>query len=1218
MSDSDGDRPDSPPWRIVHLALENFKSYRGHHKIGPFKNFTAIIGPNGSGKSNLMDAICFVLGMKTQQLRGADLKDLMYRGDVSASRTFVQLSLQSGSEACEFKRTILPSGSTEYRIDQNVVSAADYSAKLEELNILGDVKNCMIFQGDVELVASRSSRELTSLFERISGSGELQEEYDRLFQDANTAKASVAFSRNKIKGIRAEKKQFKDQKVEADKYTQLNERLISQTGQHTLLQLFYVDQDISKTSSDIDKKKKEIEKLKKQENDFLETVETKKRHLAQLLLDAQEKQKQIRAIEVQLESLRPQSIAREEQAEHASRRLGEARRRAEQLQVDLAAHRANLSSLEKELADVDAQDKLVHQDFEEKKRHFSALSDAQLSELAALREKAARTSVSERQELAKLERAQDTDSDFLRQTRSRRDDVTAILQQLAKDRESLLEKKTALETTVGDLSTDLARVTAEVGRTRTSNADVKTHYEDVSQQLSQVQDQLREAKSSYRESEREKRLRDCVEVLQRLFGASVHGRVFDLIQPASPDFHRAVSVILGSLADAVVVEDERVAQECLQYLRDQRLGVATFLPLSSVEGKPVDDSLRSIQARVRPIVDVMQYDRRYHRVVEHICGRTLLCDDIETARKLAFLPSGRHKTISLDGTLISKSGFITGGATESSSERSRQRWTEKTVSDLKSRREKLLSQLNDLSHTILGFSREQHLIQEKDAISDRLVRAKTELKLISARLDDLLKQINSNDARLKQLEPEIARVDEAMVVRGAQIDLLKKKVESAESSIFATFERAHGVPNARDYYERQSAAERDFTSRKLQLQTQRSRLAGLLSFERSKDIEAQLQVANGLIEQYDQSADELSREAALLKSQVTELVASLKSASADAKSAHENEIAKAESDIKAARKSQESRQKLIAALGKQISSQEVAVESHRERWVALLRQAALEQTDVPLRDDSAPLSILSNVADASTSDILSEIEAIHLDFDQLPAKWKSASTSAQREELLRKLVEDIQAVQAEIDRLSPNLKAVDRLQDVRARLDAAEEELKTADEQERTLRAQFSQVRESRLSAFMKAFDVVRGRVDVIYKKMTGDAGMADLSLESLEDPFLHGIHYNVVPPSKTYRDIAQLSGGEKTVAALALLFALHAYRPAPFFIMDEVDAALDAANVETVARYLQYRSSLDQVILISLKPQCYEKSESLVGVCVDREQDSSKCIILDLSEFDS
>jgi structural maintenance of chromosome 1 len=145
-----------------------------------------------------MDAICFVLGMKTQQLRGADLKDLMYRSDVSASRTFVQLSLQSGEEACQFKRTILPSGSTEYRLDDKVVSASDYTSRLEELNILADVKNCMIFQGDVELVASRSSRELTSLFERISGSGELQQEYDRLFEEANAAKASVAFERNKI------------------------------------------------------------------------------------------------------------------------------------------------------------------------------------------------------------------------------------------------------------------------------------------------------------------------------------------------------------------------------------------------------------------------------------------------------------------------------------------------------------------------------------------------------------------------------------------------------------------------------------------------------------------------------------------------------------------------------------------------------------------------------------------------------------------------------------------------------------------------------------------------------------------------------------------------------------------------------------------------------------------------------------------------------------
>lgn len=151
----------------------------------------------------------------------------------------------------------------------------------------------------------------------------------------------------------------------------------------------------------------------------------------------------------------------------------------------------------------------------------------------------------------------------------------------------------------------------------------------------------------------------------------------------------------------------------------------------------------------------------------------------------------------------------------------------------------------------------------------------------------------------------------------------------------------------------------------------------------------------------------------------------------------------------------------------------------------------------------------------------------------------------------------------------------------------------------------------------MECFDAVAASVDGVYKELTGGGGSAYLTLEQREEPYLHGVVYTPMPPAKPFGTLDQLSGGEKAVAALALLFALAAYRPAPFFVLDEVDAALDSANLARVAAYLRKRSRETQFILISLKDRLYDKADGLVGVYVEPAQDSSATLTLDLTPYE-
>ena len=229
--------------RLVKLQLENFKSYRGLQTIGPFYDFTAVIGPNGSGKSNLMDAISFVLGLKSTMLRSSQLIDFIYRSDLdSAQSCFVSAEYQLSDRTIQFKRCI-NAGKNEYYIDDELV---DYNAYLEELDELGlKSRNFLVFQGDVEAIASQSPKELTKLIEQISGSLELKDDYDRLKSLQEKASENSSLNFNKKRTMNVEMKQFKDQKEDYLRFEKLTGQKAKLIKVMNLWKLYHAEEQLS-------------------------------------------------------------------------------------------------------------------------------------------------------------------------------------------------------------------------------------------------------------------------------------------------------------------------------------------------------------------------------------------------------------------------------------------------------------------------------------------------------------------------------------------------------------------------------------------------------------------------------------------------------------------------------------------------------------------------------------------------------------------------------------------------------------------------------------------------------------------------------------------------------------------------------------------------------------------------------------------------------------
>lgn len=273
---------------------------------------------------------------------------------------------------------------------------------------------------------------------------------------------------------------------------------------------------------------------------------------------------------------------------------------------------------------------------------------------------------------------------------------------------------------------------------------------------------------------------------------------------------------------------------------------------------------------------------------------------------------------------------------------------------------------------------------------------------------------------------------------------------------------------------------------------------------------------------------------------------------------------------------------------------------------------------IPIVSDVDLQSLPIDRIDAEAIRTSNEIE---IDYDALPAKYKENGGEAVEKGFERELKQ----VDEILNVLQPNAKATDRFNEAQQKFGSINDETEQLKKDEKKVLAQFIKIKRKRKSLFEDAFEYVTEHIDPIYRELTKNpnstselaGGSASLTLEDEDEPFNAGIRYHATPPLKRFKDMEYLSGGEKTVAALALLFTVNSYQPSPFFVLDEVDAALDTTNVERVATYIRRHGNPDlQFIVISLKNTMFEKSDALVGVYRQQELNTSKIVTLNLRNY--
>ncbi|XP_073679016.1 structural maintenance of chromosomes 1A, like [Garra rufa] len=1214
------------------IEIENFKSYKGRQIIGPFHKFTAIIGPNGSGKSNLMDAISFVLAEKTSNLRVKTLKDLIHGAPVgkpAANRAFVTMVYQQDSgQDLSFSRIII-GASSEYRINNKVVGLSEYSEELEKLGILIKARNFLVFQGAVESIAMKNPKERTALFEEISRSGELAQEYDRCKKEMVKAEEDTQFNYHRKKNIAAERKEAKQEKEEAERYQRLKDEVVRAHVQLQLFKLYHNESEIEKLNRELAHRNKEIDKDRKRMDRVEEELKDKKKELGRMMRDQQMIEKEIKEKDAELNQKRPLYIKAKENTAHKIKKLEAARKSLQNAQKCYKKRKADMDELDREQGAVE----MARQEFEERMEEEAQsqgqdlqLEENQVKAYHRLKEEASKRAATLAQELEKFNRDQKADQDRLDLEERKKIETEAKIKQKIREIEENQKRIEKLEdyiTTSRQSLDEQKRMEEELTE---EVEQAKRRIDEINTELNQVMEQLGDARIDRQENSRQQRKAEILESIKRLYPGSVYGRLIDLCQPTQKKFQIAVTKVLGKNMDAIIVDSEKTGRDCIQYIKEQRGEPETFLPLDYLEVKPTDEKLRELRG-AKLVIDVIRYEPPHiKKALQYACGNALVCENVEDARRIAFGGPYRHKTVALDGTLFQKSGVISGGASDLKAKA--RRWDEKAVDKLKDRKEKLTDELKEQMKAKRKEAELRQVQSQAHGLQMRLKYSQSDLEQTKTRHLSLNMQEKSKlESELANFGPRINDIKRIIQSRERDMKDLKDRMNLVEDEVFVEFCKEIGVRNIREFEEEKVKRQNEIAKKRLEFETQKTRLAIQHDYEKNQLKEDQEKVImwEQTVKKDENEIERLKKEEQRNMKIIDETMAQLQ----DLKNQHlakKSEVNDKNHEMEEIRKKLGGANKELTQLQKEVTAIETKLEQKRSDRHNLLQACKMQDIRLPLRsgtmDDisqeeggsQAEESLSSSQKTSST--VLAKEALIEIDYSSLSEDLKDSLSEDEIKGEMNTLQQRLNEQQSILQRISaPNMKAMEKLESVRDKFQETSDEFEAARKRAKKAKQAFEQVKKERFDRFNACFESVATNIDEIYKSLSrNSSAQAFLGPENPEEPYLDGINYNCVAPGKRFRPMDNLSGGEKTVAALALLFAIHSYKPAPFFVLDEIDAALDNTNIGKVANYIKDQSVQNfQAIVISLKEEFYTKADSLIGVYPEQ----GDCVISKVLTFD-
>ncbi|MGH0163898.1 UNVERIFIED_CONTAM: hypothetical protein FKN15_046286 [Acipenser sinensis] len=1100
------------------------------------------------GKSNVMDALSFVMGERAVNLRVKHTRDLIHGAHIgkpaSTTASVMMTYCEENGEEKTFSRTIT-GDSSEYHLNGRVVTLSHYTSELLKIGIIVKARNCLVFQGAVESIAMKKPKERTQLFERISNSLDLADSYEKKKKELQKAEEDAQFHYNKKKNVAAEQKHVKQEKEEAQRYQTLVEDLNDKKVQLHLCRLYYNEKSIDSLKDSLQEKKGDIAVKKSSLEESESKVRALKKEHGRLSREQQQIEKEIKAQEQAINQKRPQYIKAKVNTSHQIKKVEEAKSSLKKSEKQFSKKEQEIQELENELADLER----AWRDFERKveEQTLTVGRDVQLDEsqkerYKELKELARKKVATMTQNFEKLRWELKADFEKLEFDQRKKKEVEGNMKHTLMQIDDYTKRAEQLEEYINTCNGALIELRKQEESLAEEMETSMVRTAELNEKLGGVLRELQNARIDHHEGRRQQMREELLESMKRHYPEAVFGRLFDLCHPIHKKYQLAVTKVFGRYMNAIVVTTEKTARDCIRFLKDERAEPETFLALDYLEIKPINERLRDMRG-AKMVIDVVQcISPQLKKVVQFVCGNGLVCETLKEARQIAFGGPERFKTVALDGTLFSKSGVISGGSSDLRYKA--RRWDEKEMDKLKEKRDELVSELRELMKVKRKEADLKQVQAQAQGVQTRLKYSQSELETIKKKnLANCFQEKSRLESELMNLESQLLMLKRNIDEKEAKTTEIQQEINKIEDVVFFDFCVEIGVGNIREYEE------------ELRFETQKTRLSTQLEYERS-----QLDKERKKIQKWEETINKEEKKIAEQKKEEESLLKAVDRAMAEQQEEEsllkavdramaeqqvlKNRLLTKKSEADDAKKELEKNTKELLVISRELGklqkqsiSLDTALEQKKMERHNLLLACKILGLQITLLSGS--LDEISEVQDLRSED---EVEA-----------------------QLNRLQETITTQESVLQRATaPNMKALEKIWQVRDKfhgavdvelLDNAHPHIVSyyfvafdaSRRRARQCRQEFEQIKAKRYQLFSACFEHISVAIDQIYKQLCRNtSAQAFLSPENPEEPYLEGISYNCVAPGKRFMPMDNLSGGEKSIAALALLFAIHSISHRP------------------------------------------------------------------------
>lgn len=1177
------------------LEMQGFKSFPDKTVLEFNKGITAVVGPNGSGKSNISDAVRWVLGeQSTKTLRGSKMEDVIFSGtDVRKAKGFAEVtlrldntdrSLNKDSDEVSVTRRYYRSGDSEYLVNGE-------SARLRDVNELfmdtglGRDGYSIVGQGKIADMVSPKASERRDMLEEAAGISHFRYRRGDAIKRLAQAEENLVRLRDILSELESRVGPLKAQSEKAQKFIVL-------AGERKNLEIGIWLNTIDKTGEKMRDQEHKIEIAEashKEAQDELSKIGEMIDKAADGTRDINIKLEEIRNsasgfeeklsdIDSQIKVAENSILHNNETIERISRDKAAENETEQNIDAAVSAAQECIQKAEEQIADATRQmDELSKQEetYRLSSSEFSDRAAALSGEISALSVR-----------LADCRVTAETANSSIEEIRSRISAIDESMGTRKDDYDALLKRKADAEASLKEIQDEIVSVKNAIDgytlrfENRGKKADsVKLAIDEKQRELHKGQDRVR-------------LLEDLEKNMEGYFGAvkavmkesgrgalrGIYGPVSQLIT-VKDKYSAAIETALGAAVQNIVVDNETDAKRAMGFLKEHRAGRATFLPITAIKGRVLSEQgLDDQYGFVSIASDLVSYDNKYSEIIRWLLGRTAVAEDIDSAIAIAKKYSHRFRIVTLDGQVINAGGSMTGGSrVQNAGILSRGNEIERLKGSLASMQKELDGMLSD--YKLLSEDASAAKAELEGAEGDLLrakeenIRREGELKLASDKLASVSSGVKELLEEKETLEKRIESVSSGAEAARSQIDELKETLENKEKELESITGDSKTLQKNRE----------EVASKAAEI---RLRIVSL-----QKDVEANTDEITRLKNRKTGHLDRLSEldgEIREIEEKNDELRALTERLSADEKALKANH-GDAQNQINELISQRDELEKQANDL----RLHERAKSEERERLSGDI--ARLEERKIAMR----------NEYDNLTSKLYDEYQLTRREAAALEIEIDDYSLAAKR---LAELKSQIRALG------SVNVSAIEEYKEVSERYEFLSGQINDVETSRAELNKMIDDLTGKMAEQFREQFNRINSCFGQTFIELFG-GGKAELRLEDERDVLGSDIEIKVQPPGKNVQNINLLSGGEKGLSAIALLFAILKVTPAPFCIFDEVEAALDDVNVSRYAQYVRRMTKNTQFILITHRRGTMEEADVLYGVTM-QEKGVSKLLELKTAEM--